>query len=147
MPFSSLVHPQHSTVGEHDLTCIPSGKSDRCSILGGGERNRYLVSLFDRTLVPAIPVQNAGALRFDTPTYDFSLVVLDVEKNLDMRIGPHYFRHSPRDSDRVNFIVSHISVVRHHRAAKHQKAHDQCKGRYQLRVQAPPPQIEFATTT
>src|SRR5882672_9005619 len=130
MPLLSLVHPQHTAVGEHDLTRIPSGKSDRCSILGGGERNRYLVSLLDRTLVPAIPVQNAGALRFDTPTYNFALVILDVEKNLDMRVGPHHLRHCPRNGDRVNFVVSYISVVRKHRAGKNQKARNQDKRRY-----------------
>src|SRR6266481_9369894 len=130
MPLLSLVHPQHSAVGEHDLTRIPSGKSDRCSILGGSERNRYLVSLLDRTLVPAIPVQNAGALRFDTPTYDFALVVLDVEKNLDMRVGPHYFRHGPRNGDRVNFVVGHISVVCQYRAGKNHKTRNQDKRRY-----------------
>jgi hypothetical protein len=147
MPLLSLVHFQHTAVSEDDFSRIPSGKSYRGSVLGGRESNRNLVSRLDRTFVPAISVENAGTLRFDTPTYDFSLVVLDVEKNLDMRIGPHEFRHSPRNRNRVNFVVSHIPVVRQQRAAKHQKAHDQGEGCYQFRIHVPPQQIEFATTT
>jgi hypothetical protein len=32
----------------------------------------------------------------------------------------------------MNFVVSHIPVVREHRAEKYEKAHDQGKRRYQL---------------
>src|ERR1700674_4406708 len=105
-----------------------------------------MVPWLDGTPGPAIPVQNARTLRFDGPTYDIAFVVLHVEINLAVRIGPHEFRCSPFDGYRMIPVVSGIPVVRRHRAANHQKAHDQGKGHYQLGVHVPPSQIEFVTT-
>src|ERR1700730_12103313 len=130
----SFVHFQHMAVGKHDLACVSSGKPNWCAIFGGSESDRDLVTRLERDFVPTIAVQNAGTLRFNSPIHDFALVILNVEKNLDMRIGPHYFGHGSRNRDGMNLVVSHISMVRQERTAKGQKTYDQGEGRYQLSV-------------
>src|ERR1700730_3857404 len=143
----SFVHFQHMAVGKHDLACVSSGKPNWCAIFGGSESDRDLVTRLERGFVPTIAVQNAGTLRFNSPIHDFALVILNVEKNLDMRIGPHYFRHGSRNRDGMNLVVSHISMVRQERTATGQKTYDQGEGRYQLSVHILPPRIQFAITT
>src|SRR5258706_3181460 len=134
----SFIHLQHMAVGKHNFACVPSGKPNRRSILGWRKSNRDLVSRLERGSVPAISMQNAWTLRFNSPIHDFPFFIFDVKKNLDMRVGPHDLRHSSRNSDGMNFVVSDISMMRQERTAKRQKSHDQGERRYQPRLHISP---------
>jgi len=64
-----------------------------------------LIPGHDGILVPAVPAQNAWTLRFHGPLGHFADVILHVDINLAMRIGPHKFRYGPGDGNRMFLVI------------------------------------------
>src|SRR5882672_2362529 len=121
----SHVHLQHAAIGKHDFPRLVSGKPDRRSVFGGGEGDCNLVAWLEGSSGPVISAHDARALAFDRPIYYVTFVVLHVHKKFAMGIGPHKFRHHPREVNPMLLVVRRISMVRPYRAANQQKARDQ----------------------
>src|SRR5690348_16222467 len=89
LAFSSQIHFQDVTVVENDFPAFLSRKTDGRSALGGNQGHSNVISRLDGIPRPAVPVKNAGTLRFNTPIHDVPVLVFHVEIDLAMRIAPH----------------------------------------------------------
>jgi hypothetical protein len=78
---------------------------------------------------PAQANQVAGIIQFDAPTYNFAFVVLGVQKNYAMGIGPYESRNGAFHADAFGKVVALRPVVRHYRATVKQKATGKAKER------------------
>src|SRR5690242_10417428 len=73
-----LLPVQREAVQAHDLP----------PVLGEKSSHSDLISFLDHVLLPADPGQHVGAIRFDAPLLDFPFVILYVQTDKYMRIGP-----------------------------------------------------------
>src|SRR5579871_3737196 len=85
--------------------------------------------------VPAGPLQNGGGQSFDGPVYDLAVVVLHVEKNLAVGVGPVEFRHRSLEGDGMLHVVIGAAMVCEDRNAEKQKSCHQTQAFCQRNLQ------------
>ncbi len=73
--------------------------TDRRACSGWGEGNRDLISSLQQILGPATNPQLARTTGFGSPMDDVAVVVLYVEIDLAMWVGPRKFRDNSRQGD------------------------------------------------
>lgn len=76
---------------------------------------------------PAGSLQNCGSEGFNCPIHDLAAVVLHVQKNLAMRIGPVEFRYGSLERQWMLYVVIRSPVMREYGNASDQKAGKQAK--------------------
>src|SRR5690349_1658740 len=91
---------------------------------------------------PAQTHQISGIVQLDGPVYDVALVILHIQINLTVRIGPNESRDSSLQGNPFRKIVSLGAVVSGERAAKQQSANRQGKKLNRLAFHATPRNLE-----
>ena len=112
---------QLRAIGEHDFAEHSHGRA----LLAGNEGDRDLIAGMQRLWVPAGSSQNCWREGFDRPVYNLAGIILGVQKNLAVGIGPEEFRYGPLKGLWMLYVVIRSPVVREHRNADHQNANDQ----------------------
>src|SRR5690242_2799614 len=85
--FAELAARQFFAVGKHDF----ADHADRSALLAGGDRYGDNLAGFQELRIPAGALEDRWGQSFDTPIYGLAGIVLNVEENLTMRIGPIIF--------------------------------------------------------
>jgi hypothetical protein len=79
---------------------------------------------------PAGSFQDCRSKSFDRPIHDFVVLILYIQKNLAVRIGPEEFRHGALEGDGMLHVVIRPAVVRERWDTNEQKANQQTKTDY-----------------
>ena len=78
---------------------------DRLAVLAGVEFKRNFVTGLQCHVSPAQADQIARIIQFDGPIYNLAFVILRVQINLAVRIGPHEFRNGSFHGDPFREVV------------------------------------------
>lgn len=114
---------QLRAVGQDDL----AKHSDGRALFAGNEGDGDLVARVQSFPGPTGSFQNRRSEGFDRPVHDFAAIVLHIQKNLAMRVGPIKFRHGSLERYRVLDIIVRSAVVSEDRNANDQQAGEEAK--------------------
>src|SRR5580704_6859084 len=114
--FAERAARQLCAVGKHGL----AQHSHRRVPFAGNESDRDLVAGVQRFARPTGPLEHRRREGLDRPVYDLPRIVLRVQKNLAMRVGPKEFRHCSLQRLGMLNVVIRSPMMREYRNADHQ---------------------------
>src|ERR1700719_4478478 len=132
--FAEFATRQFFTVGQQEFADHADGRP----LFAGRDGDGDDFAWFQELRIPAGSLQDRGSQGFDAPIHGFARVVLDVEENLAMGIGPIIFGNGTLESFEIFCVVLGPPVVGPEHTASSQKATKHSERKRQLRFHLTP---------
>src|ERR1019366_6977567 len=88
-------------------------------------RSPGVVPGFDHFSLPTRPDQHVGTVAFDTPLFDAAVIILHIQENEHVRIGPFHIGYDALHVDRMLHVVRRARMVSQERPRNHKRAYDE----------------------
>lgn len=117
----------------------PSELCDRAAVLGRGALNRYFIAGLECIPRPACADLGHRVPGFDEPVRGAPFIVLGIDLQENMGIGPNIIGHSPLHRYDFPHLVRRTPMVREHWGTNPEEAQKEDKEHCWLRFHAGPP--------